>query len=147
MTTTAKKRPTFYKDRKQVKPTAKKSDQLKIEDICKPNANDTTTAIITYLNYNGFHVWRNNTHGVYDVKKQVFRKLQYQQRGVSDIIGYRKEDAKFIAIEVKIGTDRLSEEQEGFLIGLKESTGISMVAHSFDDFLTRWEYKKLHGMI
>lgn len=147
MTTTTKKRPQFWKDRKPVKPTAKKSDQLKIEDICKPNANDTTNAIITFLNYNGFHVWRNNTHGVYDVKKQFFRKLQYQQRGVSDIIGYRKSDAKFIAIEVKIGTDRLSEEQEGFLIGLKESTGISMVANSFEDFLKRWEYRKKNNEI
>ncbi|MBC7407976.1 MAG: VRR-NUC domain-containing protein [Arcicella sp.] len=147
MTTTTKKRPQCWMDRKAIKPSNKKTDQLRIEDICLPDANSTTTSIITYLNYNGFHVWRNNTHGVYDVKKQVFRKLQYQQRGVSDIIGYRKKDAKFIAIEVKIGTDTMSEEQEGFLIGLKESTGISMVAQSFDDFLKRWEYRKANGMI
>ena len=147
MTTITKKRPQFWKDRKATKPTAKKSDQLTITDICKPDANSTTTAIITYLNYNGCMARRINTHGVYDAKKQTYRKLHGQAKGTSDIIGMQKGTGKLIAIEIKIGTDRLSPEQHGFLNDVKEGGGIAMVASSFDDFLKRWEYKKLHGLI
>lgn len=147
MTTITKKRPTRWKDRKPIKPNAQKSDQLLIEDITKPNANDTTTAIITYLNYNGCMARRINTHGVYDAKNQIYRKLHGQVKGTSDIIGMQKGTGRLIAIEIKIGTDSLSPEQHEFLNDVSEGGGIAMIAHSFDDFLKRWEYRKANGMI
>lgn len=147
MITTTKKRHTFWKDRKPLKPTAKKSDQLTITDICSPDANSTTTAIITFLNYNGCVARRINTHGVYDAKNQIYRKLQGQAKGTSDIIGIQKGTGRFIAIEIKIGTDSLSPEQHGFLNDISEGGGIAMIAKSFDDFLKRWEYRKANGMI
>lgn len=102
-------------------------------------ANETTKAIITFLNLNGFFVWRNNTHGVYDVEKQVFRKLDYQKKGVSDIVGFRKEDAKFIAVEVKTKNDRVSDEQHHFLMNVKQHNGFAFIAYSFDDFLDKYQ--------
>jgi len=120
---------------------------LRIEGICSPDANSTTTAIITYLNYNGCMARRINTHGVYDAKNQTYRKLHGQVKGTSDIIGMQKGTGKLIAIEIKIGSDRLSVEQYGFLNDVVEGGGIAMVASSFDDFLKRWEYRKGQGMI
>jgi hypothetical protein len=120
---------------------------LKIEDIGKPDANTTTTAIITYLNYNGCMARRINTHGIYDAKKQTYRKLHGQVKGTTDIIGMQKGTGKLIAIEIKIGSDNLSPEQYGFLNEVQEGGGIAMIAHSFDDFLKRWEYRKVNGMI
>ena len=147
MTTITKKRPIRWKDRKPIKPTAKKSDQLPIADICSPDANSTTTAIITYLNYNGCMARRINTHGIYDAKSQIYRKLHGQAKGTSDIIGMQKGTGRLIAIEIKIGNDNLSPEQHGFLNEVDEGGGIAMIAKSFDDFLKRWEYRKTNGMI
>lgn len=142
MTTITKKRHQFWKDRKPLKPKPNKSDQLQIQDIGKPDANTTTTAIITYLNYNGCMARRINTHGVYDAKSQTYRKLHGQSKGTSDIIGMQKGTGRLIAIEIKIGNDSLSPEQHGFLNDVEEGGGIAMIAKSFDDFLKRWEYRK-----
>ncbi len=147
MTTITKKRPQCWKDRKPIKPKHNKSAQLKIEDVSKPDANATTTAIITYLNYNGCMARRINTHGIYDAKRQTYRKLHGQSKGTSDIIGMQKGSGRLIAIEIKIGNDSLSPEQHGFLNDVEEGGGIAMIAKSFDDFLKRWEYRKANGKI
>ena len=90
---------------------------------------------------------RINTHGVYDAKNQTYRKLQGQAKGTSDIIGMQKGTGRFIAIEIKIGADSLSPEQHEFLNDVSEGGGIAMIAHSLDDFLKRWEYRKAKGII
>lgn len=111
------------------------ADQLGI----KPDANRATDAIVCFLNYNGWKVWRQNNTGVYDQSKGVWRKPNNGLKGIPDIIGFRKSDATFIGVEIKVGQDRLSPEQIQFLNELKQANGISMVAHSFDDFLTKYE--------
>ena len=118
---------------------ANKSAQLTISDICKPDANSTTTAIITYLNYNGWHVSRINTHGVYDTIKQVHRKVHGQAKGVPDIVGFNLTTGQYLCIEIKIGSDKLSEEQKYHLDTAKKSGAYVMVASSFDDFLAKHE--------
>lgn len=102
---------------------------------------DTIKAIVTFLECSGFHVWRNNTYGIYDTKKQTYRRLDYQQKGVADIIGFRKKDAVFIAVEIKIGSDTIKPDQHAFLSKLKEANGLVFVAHSFDDFHAKYERK------
>lgn len=105
-----------------------------------PTANQTTKSIVEYLKLNGFWVWRNNTFGIYDEAEKKYRPLQYQQRGVADIIGFDLRDkARFVAIEIKAGADVVSTEQHDFLSILNDAGGVSMVAHSFDDFLTKWK--------
>lgn len=96
--------------------------------------NQTTQAIIRYLNYNGFVVWRNNNGAVYDVKRKVFRKNQTSLKGVFDIIGFRQSDGKHIEIEVKTGKDKMSEEQLWHLTKLKASNCICLVVKDYDDF-------------
>lgn len=99
------------------------------------HTNDLTNAIILFLSHNGFKVWRNNTVGVFDPQKQVFRKNKNTLKGVPDIIGFRKIDGKFIGVEIKTGSDKLSIEQNEFLTDLKKSGGIAIVAKTIDDFL------------
>lgn len=55
-------------------------------------------------------------------------------KGVSDVLGYSRKTGQFIAIEVKIGNDRLSEEQMNFLKSIKSSGGQAYVARDFVEF-------------
>lgn len=103
-----------------------------------PSANETTRKVIDFLKLRGYHVWRNNTFGIWDEKEQKYRQLQYQQRGVPDIIGFSISNARMISIEVKAGADVLSKEQQEYLETLHGAGGIAMVAHDFEDFLTKW---------
>lgn len=83
----------------------------------------------------GFYVWRQNTIGVFDVEKKVFRKNKNTKKGVSDIIGFHKLTAKFIAVEIKIGNDKLSLHQSIFLKDVEKANGTALVVRSFDDYL------------
>lgn len=94
--------------------------------------NSLTKAILSYLNYSGHVAWRNNTTGVFDPTKKVFRKSN-NRKGISDIIGIHKDSGKLIAIEVKIGKDKLSKDQIEFLDAVRKCKGIVIVAKSLDD--------------
>jgi hypothetical protein len=102
------------------------------------STNSTTQAIIKYLNLNNYFVWRNNTMGVYDPKKKIYRKNPSQLNGIADIIGI-KWDGTFIAIEIKTGADRLSEAQKHFLGEIEAHNGIQMVVKDFDDFMVQFK--------
>ncbi len=117
----------------------KPSLKLTQRQMFETTTNETTGVIITYLNLAGWHVWRNNTHGVYDQQKQAYRRLSYQQKGVADIIGFHRITGLFIAVEIKTGSDTLSDDQTQFLNQVKSSNGLAFVAHTFDDFLTKYE--------
>jgi penicillin-binding protein-related factor A (putative recombinase) len=124
-----------------MKPLQKPRPNLKQtqRQLFENSTNETTGTIITYLNLAGWHVWRNNTHGVYDQQKQAYRRLSYQQKGVADIIGFHRLTGVFIAVEVKTGNDTLSADQIQFLNQVKGAKGLAFVAHTFDDFLTKYE--------
>lgn len=98
------------------------------------SANELTKAIIKYLNLHGFFVWRNNTIGIWDEKKQVHRK-NAGLNGVSDILGIQNKTGRFIAIEVKHGSDTLKAEQEQFLNDIRRKGGIAIVARKIDDVI------------
>jgi hypothetical protein len=100
------------------------------------NTNKLTKAILNWLNASGFKAWRNNTTGIWDAKKHVWRK-HHGELGVSDILGMQKKTARFIAVEVKFGKDKLSPDQIRFLNDIKRGGGIAIEAKSFDDFLEK----------
>lgn len=96
--------------------------------------NSLTHAIIRYLNYNGFKAWRNGNHAVFSRKRNAFMKNPTTMLGVSDIIGIQKHTGRFIAIEIKIGKDSLSEAQKLFISDVIAFGGIAFVAKNFEDF-------------
>lgn len=102
-----------------------------------PTANDTTGRIVDFLNAQGFVVWRQNNTGIYDATKGVYRKNPNAKKGIADIIGFDR-IGQFVAIEVKIGGDRLSNEQADFLTAVNMAGGMAMVARSWEDFLKKW---------
>ncbi len=117
-------------------------NQLLIDGIAvkkpKTNTNDTTKAIIYYLNYFGCTVWRQNNGGVYDVKAKAFRKNPNGKLGVPDIIGFRRIDGKAVYVEVKTGVDKLSDAQKIFIDEARNAGCIALVVKSFDDFEMQW---------
>jgi hypothetical protein len=111
------------------------------------DANCLTGAIIEFLKLSGIEAWRNNTYGLYDQKTGGYRRLQYQQKGVSDIIGFFKSGPRkgqFIGIEVKVNKDVLSTEQGYFLDKLNEAGCIAIVARDFNQFLS--QFTKLNSL-
>lgn len=99
------------------------------------SANSLTQAIVTYLNSNGWKVWRSGNHAVYSVKRQAFMKNPQKLNGIPDILGYCRKTSRMIAIEIKYGKDRITPEQERFLHELNKSGGVGIVARTFDGFL------------
>lgn len=131
------------------------------------SANELTKSIITWLQWNGYSAWRNNTMGVFDSKlavqlildlvkvciklrklpnkkeiqavlKRCYRK-SHERKGVSDVLGFNKKTGRFIAVEVKFGRDRLSPQQEAFLNEVRKAGGIAIEARDMDGFLSEIE--------
>jgi hypothetical protein len=111
--------------------------QLKAYQKGKPlpaKANELTAAIVDYLNLNGFEAWRQNNAAIFDTKTGKHRAF-VGKLGLPDIIGYHKKTAVWIAVEVKAGKDKLSDDQRRFLADLKKAGGIAIEARTFDQFL------------
>jgi len=106
-------------------------------------ADEITTAIIAYLTAHGFRAWSQPNRGEYDPKTARWRPHPNARRGIPDILGFRKRDAVFIAVEVKAGRDRLRPEQKQFLDELKAAGGLAFVAHSFAQFQQSFEHRHL----
>ena len=92
-------------------------------------------SILQFLDSKGIFCWKQNTVGVYDSKKNCYRRPnnKYILSGISDILGIYNN--KFLAIEVKTPARRknLSEAQAHFLHRVIESGGIAFVATSIED--------------
>lgn len=90
------------------------------------NANNLTRQIIKYCNLNGHFAFRasNTPAGT--------RRSNVQTKGVADILGCTK-DGLALAIEVKIGDDKQSEEQKVFEKEYKKRGGVYIVARKLED--------------
>lgn len=96
------------------------------------SANALTQHTLRVLAMKGYFAWRNNNGAVYDPTKKVFR-ANNALKGVPDILGYRKTDARFLSIEIKAGKDKLSKEQADFLMGVTDAGGIAYIVRSIED--------------
>ncbi len=102
-------------------------------------ANELTNQIIDHVYKAGGYAWRSSSVGVFDSKRAMFRASA--KKGVSDILVVFK--GILVAVEVKIGKDRLSPEQEGFMQNIQNAGGCAFVASDFNSFLVGWEaFKK-----
>lgn len=71
--------------------------------------------------------------GIWDGKRQAFRKNthNFKRKGVSDIIGIYQ--GRFLSIEVKSNTGKLSIDQKEWLKDVEFNGGIAFVARSVED--------------
>lgn len=71
--------------------------------------------------------------GIYDPVRKQFRtnKSPYRVKGVSDILGIW--EGKFLAIEVKAGRNRPTEDQVAFIDTVNDRGGIGIIAWCLED--------------
>lgn len=94
-------------------------------------ANALTDAVITYIKLKGGIAYRINNMGVYDAKLGKFR-TSGTKKGIPDIIGIHK--GRFISVEIKIGTDRQSDDQKLREQEIVKAGGLYYIAKDFDSF-------------
>ena len=99
------------------------------------NESALVTACLQLLHLRGIFAWRQNNVGIYDPTRKVYRKSKTAMPGVSDLLGIYK--GRFLAIECKVGSNKLSPEQNRFLCQVIEHGGIAMVVYSIKD-LESW---------
>ena len=89
--------------------------------------------ILNFLRILGIYCWKNQSVGVFDPVKKVYRKSRNRNHinGVSDILGIAR--GRFLAIEVKSEKGRLRPEQKIFLQNISDNGGIAFVARSLKD--------------
>jgi hypothetical protein len=94
--------------------------------------------ILDYLRLKGCYVWRNNTgafvRNYYSMKEARWKETFFRsgQRGLPDIIGIAP-DGKFIGIEVKTQTGKVSPEQKVTLQTMANLGAWAFVARSLED--------------
>ena len=98
-------------------------------------ATELTNQIIDFIYRKDGYAWRASSVGVFDQKSGGYRTAA--KKGVSDILACFM--GRLIAIEIKIGKDRLSPEQEGFILSVNHAGGKAFVVHDFDEFLSYWK--------
>jgi len=97
-------------------------------------ANELTQQIIAFIFQQGGFAWRASSTGIFDQRRGIWRSAS--KKGVADILAcYR---GILVACEVKIGKDKLSFEQSGFLQNIEHCGGLSVVAKDFDQFKDWW---------
>jgi penicillin-binding protein-related factor A (putative recombinase) len=89
--------------------------------------------ILVWLKLKGALVWKNQTVGVFDPTKKIFRKSRnpFHRKGVSDILGIWR--GRPLAIEVKSAKGYASPEQKQFIKDFTEAGGIAFIARSVED--------------
>ena len=95
---------------------------------------DLVRSLCDYLALKKHFYWRSNNVGVYDVARGFHRKLPFgSMKGVPDIIVLK--DGKFIGIEAKAGSGRLSPDQAEFGRLCIKNGGEYILARSIDDLV------------
>ncbi len=103
---------------------------------------DIQKAILEYLQYSGYYVWKNHSTGIFNAKGGGF--IPTGKPGVSDILGILP-NGRFLAIEVKKPKGRLSEHQVQFIDDINKNKGLAFVAYSIDDVQTTFKNNNVHN--
>jgi hypothetical protein len=94
-------------------------------------ANSLTTCIVSYLRIQGAFASRVNNTGVYDPRLKKFRPGS-SKKGLPDVLATYKGQSLFI--EVKAGSDRMSEHQKKVEAEQQQAGGLYFIARNFTDF-------------
>jgi hypothetical protein len=87
-------------------------------------------AILEYLNWKHIFCWKNNTAGIYVKARNTY--IPSHAPGVADILGVLP-GGRFLAIEVKSPTGRVSPHQQQFIDRINENGGVAFVARSVEE--------------
>ena len=88
--------------------------------------------ILDWLKAKGIFCWQNDSVGIYDPVKKIFRrKAKHALNGVSDILGCWH--GRFFAIEVKSAKGQVSDAQAEFMRNIELAGGIAFEARSLED--------------
>lgn len=94
------------------------------------NANQLAAYAVKVFTQSGWMCWRQNNVAVCD--RGQFRRF-VGLKGVSDVIGFHANTGRFLAVEIKVGRDRLSPEQEHFLQTVERAGGLGLIVRHADD--------------
>lgn len=85
--------------------------------------------ILSFLEEIGLFCWKNQTTGIFDAKKGIYRRSnnKFHLTGVSDILGLMP-DGRFLAIEVKSKNGRISINQMAFITLINSHGGVAFVS-------------------
>jgi hypothetical protein len=95
------------------------------------SANALTASIVRHINSAGGFATRINTQGQWDPTRKIMR-TGHTTKGMSDIVAVYKGEALFI--EVKIGRDRLSQDQIVVSGRVVAAGGRYFIARDYDEF-------------
>jgi len=93
--------------------------------------------VLEILNYNGCFMFRMNSGMIPVGKGKSKRMIKLGSKGTADLLGIRRRDGKFIAVEIKTPKRRscVTFHQKQFLEQIKEYGGIAGVATSPEEAL------------
>jgi hypothetical protein len=97
------------------------------------NANQLAAYAVKVFTQAGWICWRQNNVAVCD--RGQFRRF-VGLKGVSDVIGFHATDGRFLAVEIKVGRDRLSPDQANFLHSVNRAGGLGIVVTHAKDLET-----------
>jgi len=108
------------------------------------DANTITKGIVNQLKSEGHCARRINTTGIWDEKKQCFRKGGAES-GTADIIACIKPKGFYMAIEVKYDKDTQSKAQKAFQKEVQDAGGLYLIVKTWDYWKRWWDnYKELN---
>jgi hypothetical protein len=89
--------------------------------------------ILYFLDEIGIFAWKNQSVGIFDPKKKIFRKnhSKFAIKGVSDIIGLLA-NGRALFIEVKAKKGILSDDQRIFLVKAQDNGAVAFVSRSVE---------------
>lgn len=89
--------------------------------------------ILGYLVNRGIFCFKVESQGTFDSRIGAYRSGSvYRLKGVSDIVGCLN-DGRFLAIEVKTPTGKVSPEQTFFINKINKKGGLAFVARNVED--------------
>lgn len=103
-------------------------------------ANRLTNKILGYLYSVDVYAFRINITGIPNSGRGMRTAAK---KGICDLLAIDR--GRFIGIEIKIGEDRLSQEQIGFIKNVEHFGGKCFVAKTFNQFLGEWNGYKAHN--
>lgn len=98
----------------------------------EPLEKDIQSSILDYLQARNIFCWKEHSGGI--MVDGGTRYMPIGLKGKADIIGLLR-GGRFLAIEVKRPSGKVSEDQQFFLNMIKDMGGLAFVARNIDDVI------------